>query len=639
MCGYSITSSAHSGIEGGRTIPSIPESMLSCLDFAPKLLVFLSISYRVVVTEALEGATVIHINRLAHHADFQTRILGCVEKLMTPWRRNFICLIQILSVSAALAQTANTPAAHSGKITGYTIDGFSLGAQVDFESPMYRGYKCTPSEQFPDLTRCQRTKKEEPIWRRSFDSTSSLMHTRNGTVVYINRHMAPLIFDRNEYQNEINKLSSRFRERAHEMRMPEREGFPNAVIALWGKIQLDQLDPDAISMLASGQSPRKGLLVDYLGDLKRSAQLGLPIFSLSGGAGYLWSASVDRNQRGHFRFLAIDASAFNPPSQPQQSEIIATENKTIEKVKPNAQIAPVESEQAENEVEKPTASKAITVASAELEKVITPETANVVADQVGKIAAEGANLDTLIARLEADLASAEARSRQMETLLYRVIAGLIIAVLIFATLLLLSRRRARAKSGVVDTSEIKPASPSQPESTQAHTPESSIEQKESSCAIVVENDRNKEGLRSAAANARHCIHCTRKISMHDKFCKYCGAAVAIKDLDGSARFCSSCGSEISASDRFCRHCGASTIAVVALPSMNFSNDSDNEVKGVQAPRKRTARKKAVRRQATSSQSVDRDLNERTDLMGDPPATELPAFGSIGGAGENGVRDG
>src|SRR6202022_2271984 len=121
------------------------------------------------------------------------------------------------------------------------------------------------------------------------------------------------VFDRSEVQNDINKLSSRFGERAREMRMPQREGLPNAVIASWGKIQLEPLHADAISILASGQSPHKGLLVDYLGDLRRSAQLGLPIYSLSGGAGYLWSASVDRNGRGHLRFLTVDASALNRP--------------------------------------------------------------------------------------------------------------------------------------------------------------------------------------------------------------------------------------------------------------------------------------------------------------------------------------
>ena len=61
--------------------------------------------------------------------------------------------------------------------------------------------------------------------------------------------------------------------------MPQREGFPNAVIASWGKVQLEQLDADGVSVLASGQSPRKGLLIDYLGDLRRSAQLGLPVYS------------------------------------------------------------------------------------------------------------------------------------------------------------------------------------------------------------------------------------------------------------------------------------------------------------------------------------------------------------------------
>jgi hypothetical protein len=52
-------------------------------------------------------------------------------------------------------------------------------------------------------------------------------------------------------------------------------------------------------------APEQSLLVDYLGDVQQSRQLGLPVFRLAGGAGFLWSAS-DRNGRGHLRFLAAD---------------------------------------------------------------------------------------------------------------------------------------------------------------------------------------------------------------------------------------------------------------------------------------------------------------------------------------------
>ena len=86
------------------------------------------------------------------------------------------------------------------------------------------------------------------------------------------------------------------------MRLPPREGVQTAIIAVCGQDTADGAHAYAISILASGESPRKGLLIDYLGNLRRSAQQGLPIYSLTGGAGYIWSASVDRNNRGHMQF-------------------------------------------------------------------------------------------------------------------------------------------------------------------------------------------------------------------------------------------------------------------------------------------------------------------------------------------------
>ena len=517
---------------------------------------------------------------------------------MTPRGCSFICVIQILSASTAFAQIINAPTPHSGGINPYTVDGFALGARIDFETPTYRGYQCSPSEQFPDFTRCQRTQKQATLWRRSFESTSSIMHSRDGIAVYINRHIAAGVFDRSEVQNDINKLSSRFGERAREMRMPQREGLPNAVIASWGKIQLEPLDADAISILASGQSPHKGLLVDYLGDLRRSAQLGLPIYSLSGGAGYLWSASVDRNGRGHLRFLTVDASALNRPiaTQPQQSETAETEKIALEKVTVDSQLAPVEPEKAKSEISSPTASDRLNPAAGR---------ANTGAGELEQIRADnGANSDTFVARLEADLARAEARSQAMETLAYRAVVGFISLVVILAALLLVRRRKARAKSGQVQTSEIKLINPTQPDSIQPQPQRLSMKQKgvaakdTSPAVILVENELNKECLQSAATNLRPCIYCNREISIRDKFCMHCGASAA------STRLCSSCRNEIGAADRFCRHCGASSIAVAA-PSVTFSSEGHNEVitNGVQPPpRKRKGKKKAFGHQTANSQA-------------------------------------
>src|SRR6202047_3366873 len=185
-----------------------------------------------------------------------------------------------------------------------------------------------------------------------------------------------------------------------------------------GKIQLEPLAADAISILASGQSPHKGLLVDYLGDLRRSAQLGLPIYSLSGGAGYLWSASVDRNGRGHLRFLTVDASALNRPiaTQPQQSETAETEKIALEKVTVDSQLAPVEPEKAKSEISRPTASDRLpaaqradnlTVDASALNRPIATQPQQSETAETEKIALEKVTVDTQLAPVGPEKAKSE----------------------------------------------------------------------------------------------------------------------------------------------------------------------------------------------------------------------------------------
>jgi hypothetical protein len=415
------------------------------------------------------------------------------------------------------------------------------------------------------------------------------MHGRDGKAVYINRHITPWSFDRNELQSEINRLSSRFGERAREMRMPPREGVADAVIALWGKLVLEPLDADAVSILASGESPRKGLLVDYLGNLKRSAQLGLPIYSLNGGAGYLWSASVDRNNRGHVRVLTVDASALTPAAAPEPppGEIGKIETPAAEKEKAEADFASVEEK---------------TQASAELAKAEIEEPA----------APEKVQVDALLAQLEADLAAAQAKSRTLENLAYWAIGGLVALLIIGASFLLQWRKKASATKHQTHEFETKSADAAvHPQVSQAQSsrPESELsagkivapaavtardpviasearaqsgdekkqeitskaqdqtQEKELDTASV----ENEENPQPPAITLTSCVHCDREISINDKFCMHCGASVACVDSAGSTRPCSSCRQEIGTSDRFCRHCGASSIAVAA-PSMTFSND-------------------------------------------------------------------
>src|SRR6266550_366638 len=200
---------------------------------------------------------------------------------------------------------------------------------------------------------------------------------------------------------------------------------------------------------------------------------------------------MDRNGRGHLRFLTVDASALNRPiaTQSQQSETAETEKIALEKVTVDSQLAPVEPEKGKSEISRPTASDRLNPAAGR---------ANTGAGELEQIRADtGANSDTF-ARLEGDLARAEARSQAMETLAYRAVVGLISLMVILAALLLVWRRKARAKGGKVQTSGIKLLNPAQPDTIQPQPQRLSMKQKgveardTSPAAILVENELNKE---------------------------------------------------------------------------------------------------------------------------------------------------
>jgi hypothetical protein len=195
----------------------------------------------------------------------------------------------------------------------YVVDGLALGGQVRFESEAYKQYQCSPSEKFPGFTWCHKeeTKKDKQT-ETAF--SNSILHTRDGTAWYVNRYIEPAFFAPNEVQNEIDRLSAKFGEHAREFRMPPREGLPNATIAVWGKIELEQLDAAEVFTVASGGSV-KALLVSFLGDLQRSAKAGVPVYRLAGGAGFLWAATFNQDGRGVLRFLTMDASEISPSPQ------------------------------------------------------------------------------------------------------------------------------------------------------------------------------------------------------------------------------------------------------------------------------------------------------------------------------------
>lgn len=200
------------------------------------------------------------------------------------------------------------PQPASTQTSPYTVDGFALGAQLRFESEAYKQYTCSPSDKFPGFTWChkEQTKKEK---HDEVTLSNSILHSSDGTAWYLNKYIEPTVLDPNDLQNEINRFSAKFGRTPVIIRMPHHEGLPDALMALWGSIQLEQLAADDVATLASGGSSA-GILVSYLGDLQKSAKAGVPVYKLAGGAGFLWVTTFNRDGRGVLRFLAADASKY-----------------------------------------------------------------------------------------------------------------------------------------------------------------------------------------------------------------------------------------------------------------------------------------------------------------------------------------
>jgi hypothetical protein len=342
-------------------------------------------------------------------------------------------LSTVLSANAAAAQAQ------------YTVDGLALGARLNFDSASYREYKCSASDQFDGLSWCQKTRTDRER-RGPYTAAYSVLHSREGNVVYVNRSQEPAFFKRTEAQEDIQRYSRIIGEPPRTIKMPHRTGRADGVIAIWGKITLERLDQESVKLLADGKSPKKGLLIDFIGNFVRSAKEGWPIYRIDGGPGFIWAASFDRKGRGTLRMAAMDASGFvSPPTNdqpiPQQPRAEETEtNKTpvefgpkIEKLQTEiasdaTKIADLEKAKQDAEAARVEAAKAS----------IDVETAKRQIEQT--IIAEKADLEAKMARLEAARA-AGAQSSPWDSALYGAFGGLLVVLIAFPIGFFINRRK------------------------------------------------------------------------------------------------------------------------------------------------------------------------------------------------------
>jgi hypothetical protein len=389
-------------------------------------------------------------------------------------RTAIVLLAQLVLCGSALAATE------------YAVDGLAVGTQLDFGSASYREYKCNPSDQFEGLIWCQKsgTDKER---RGHYIVAYSLLHSQDGSVSYINRSQEPAFLNAKEAELSIERYSRKFGDSPRIMKMPHRNGLPDGVIAVWGKVTLEPLDQESIKTLADGKSPKKGFLVDYLRNFTRSAKEGLPIYRIDGGPGFIWAASFGQKGRGTLRLAAVNVSGFSRPPAPLAAAeasgfppapalVAAVEGSGFSPPPPPvAQIAaPTDQEELSSKlnqaIQKQQADLAISTHKiAELERAKSDaELALEGAEQATRAAenakqeverariAEKRTSDALIAQLRADKVAAGAKTSRWEIALYGSIGGVLVVLTSSAIGFLINGGNASASKKPVEKRRRKP---------------------------------------------------------------------------------------------------------------------------------------------------------------------------------------
>jgi hypothetical protein len=143
----------------------------------------------------------------------------------------------------------------------------------------------------------------------------TILHSSENKLVFVTQAIIPAFFQPNDIESEIQRLSCGFGQ-AQVLVADPRPGVPHAVLAAWGAVTLTPLDEDAMGALRRGEQIHRGLVAEFIGDTHRSARLGLPVYSIGGGPGYLWGASFDDTGKGSLRLSAVDATALGSPQSP-----------------------------------------------------------------------------------------------------------------------------------------------------------------------------------------------------------------------------------------------------------------------------------------------------------------------------------
>ena len=242
----------------------------------------------------------------------------------------------LVALVSAGVLTIGPPAIVAGPSSrDFIVDGLALGGTVYPESAVYKAYSCRPSEDFAGFTWCAHHSERFGKFGH-FTSWVTLLHSSSSRVVFITETVVPAFFAPGDIDREIAHISKGFGREARTLKADVKPGLPHAILVAWGDVTLTPLDETALEALRRGEEIHRGLIADFIGDPRKSARSGLPVFSLGGGPGFLWGADYDGAGKGSLRSSAVDVGELGAPGAAPSMPITPTSRRRLPILSPYA---------------------------------------------------------------------------------------------------------------------------------------------------------------------------------------------------------------------------------------------------------------------------------------------------------------
>lgn len=178
----------------------------------------------------------------------------------------------------------------------YEVEGQALGARIDLTRPEHDDFRCSPSRLFPSFVWCQK-RRETTSGRDKGYVGHSLLQGKDGNAYYMFKTESPPAFGASNIDQELASYKKRYGSKFERLDMPATSGYQRALIAKWGDLTLQPLSALERDAIAAGDNSTGTFLIDFIDDWPRSVKLGLPIYKVTKGAGFVWNVHLTEKGR------------------------------------------------------------------------------------------------------------------------------------------------------------------------------------------------------------------------------------------------------------------------------------------------------------------------------------------------------